>query len=170
MNQSSFACACTSGYSGSCCEISVATSNPCLANPCQNSGTCQVVTGNAYRCICPLGYLGIRCEQRICDPNPCLYGGSCLPLGNTFQCQCPPQYTGSCCELLIATTAAPNPCTSQPCLNGGTCAATGATSKYIFNRNGFILISFSTGFVCSCTSSYYGRCCEIRNYCQPNPW
>ena len=28
----------------------------------------------------------------------------------------------------------------------------------------------SLGYVCSCTPSYYGPCCEIRNYCLPNPW
>ena len=131
-----FACACRSGFAGTCCEITLAQSNPCLANSCENGGTCQVIgTGPnaAFRCVCINGFLGARCEQRICDPNPCLYGGVCLPYGNSFQCQCPPQYTGRCCELLRVTTAAPNPCVSQPCLNGGTCTATSPTSKISFN-------------------------------------
>ncbi len=124
-----FACACLNSYSGTCCEITLAASNPCLINPCINSGTCQVVAANTYRCVCQSGFLGVRCEQRLCDPNPCLYGGVCLPYGNSFQCQCPPQYTGRCCELLLVTTAAPNPCNVQPCQNGGTCAATSDIGK-----------------------------------------
>ncbi|CAF2086668.1 unnamed protein product [Rotaria magnacalcarata] len=147
-----FGCACASGYSGTCCEINLAVSNPCLTNPCINGGVCQIVAVNTYRCVCPSGLLGVRCERRVCDPNPCLYGGVCLPVGDNFQCQCPPQYTGRSCDLLLAVTAAPNPCNSQPCLNGGTCSSTSATT-----------------FACSCSSSYYGRCCEIRNFCQPSP-
>ena len=128
LNQAGFACACPTGFSGTCCETSLGASNPCYTNPCQNSGTCQVVAPFTYRCICQGGYLGIRCESLICNPNPCLYGGICLPLGNSFQCQCPAQYTGTCCELLVATTIAPNPCSTQPCQNGGTCSVTSATS------------------------------------------
>jgi hypothetical protein len=173
LNQSIFACACTTGFTGTFCDTSIAVSNPCLNSPCQNGGTCQVVGTATYRCICPLGLQGIRCEQRICDPNPCLYGGVCLPLGSTFQCQCPAQYTGTCCELLIATTVAPNPCSNQPCLNGGTCSATSSTGRFSLDK--FLKSTDKQclsllAFVCSCTSSYYGRCCEVRNYCQPNPW
>ena len=172
MNQTGFACACPAGFTGICCDTSTAINNPCYTNPCLNSGTCQVFPGSTYRCVCPLGFLGSRCEQRICDPNPCLYGGVCLPLGNTFQCQCPAQYTGSCCELLVATTLAPNACNTQPCLNGGTCRSTSATGTWW--TGGMVLccnkLFHFSAFVCSCTASYYGRCCEVRNYCQPNPW
>ena len=172
LNQNVFACACLTGFTGVFCETSLALSNPCYSNPCLNTGTCQVVATSVYRCVCPIGLLGVRCEQRVCDPNPCLYGGVCLPLGNAFQCQCPAPYTGTCCELIIATTAAPNPCSSQPCLNGGTCSATSATGT---GWTGWILLCCTkiftfSAFVCSCTASYYGRCCEVRNYCQPNPW
>ncbi|CAF1350322.1 unnamed protein product, partial [Adineta ricciae] len=152
LNETSFSCACPTGFGGTCCELALSAINPCYVNPCMNGGTCQIVNINTRRCICPSGYLGAQCEQRLCDPNPCLYGGVCLPYLNSFQCQCPPQYTGRCCELLLITTAAPNPCSSNPCQNGGTCSATSATA-----------------FVCTCTASYYGRCCEVRNFCQPNP-
>lgn len=167
-----FACVCRSGFGGTCCEITLSQSNPCLSTKCENGGTCQVI-GNAVRCVCNMGFLGSRCEQRVCDPNPCLYGGVCLPYGNSFICQCPPQYTGRCCELLQVTTAAPNPCTSQPCLNGGTCTATSPTgrrSHCIDFDHSHVFFSCFSAFVCSCTASYYGRCCEVRNYCQPSPW
>ncbi|CAF4387128.1 unnamed protein product, partial [Adineta steineri] len=127
LNQTNFACACPTGFGGTCCELTLAATNPCFVNPCLNSGTCQIAGINTYRCICPTGLVGTRCEQRMCDPNPCLYGGVCLPYGDSFLCQCPPQYTGRCCELLLVTTAAPNPCTVNPCLNSGTCTATSAT-------------------------------------------
>ena len=29
---------------------------------------------------------------------------------------------------------------------------------------------FFLAYVCSCTPSFYGPCCEIRNFCIPNPW
>lgn len=128
LRQGTFGCSCPVGFSGVCCEINLAATNPCYNNPCQNQGTCQVAAINLFRCVCPAGFTGLRCEQRVCDPNPCLYGGICLVIGNTFQCQCPPQYTGRCCELLIVTEP-PNPCLSQPCLNGGTCTRTGPSSK-----------------------------------------
>ncbi len=143
LTQTGFACACVTGYSGTCCEITLAASNPCFNNPCLNMGTCQVVAAFTYRCVCQNGFLGVRCEQRICDPNPCLYGGLCLPYGNSFQCQCPPQYTGRCCELLTVTTPPPNPCNSMPCLNGGTCSATSTTGKL---SNNIILMLINVRF------------------------
>lgn len=126
LRQGTFGCSCLPGYSGVCCEINLAATNPCYVNPCVNFGTCQIAGPNLYRCVCPTGFNGVRCELRVCDPNPCLYGGICIVVGNSFQCQCPPQYTGPTCGILIPP---PNPCNSHPCLNGGTCTPTGPTSK-----------------------------------------
>ncbi|CAF4049350.1 unnamed protein product, partial [Rotaria sp. Silwood1] len=39
---------------------------------------------------------------------------------------------------------------------------------YFFNI--FLYLFLYKVFVCSCTPSYYGCFCELRNYCQPNPW
>lgn len=149
LRQGSFGCSCLPGFSGVCCEINLAATNPCHVNPCFNFGTCQIAGPGLYRCVCPTGYNGVRCELRVCDPNPCLYGGICIIVGNGFQCQCPPQYTGPTCGIVIPP---PNPCNSFPCQNGGTCTSTGPTT-----------------YVCSCTPSFYGPCCEIRNFCIPNP-
>jgi hypothetical protein len=166
LRQGGFGCSCPIGFSGVCCEINLAATNPCYANPCFNDGTCQVAGPNLFRCVCPVGLNGIRCEIRVCDPNPCLYGGICLIVGNSFQCQCPPQYTGPTCAILI------NPCASQPCLNGGTCTPTSPTSMINFKEKFSVreIRFFFLAYVCSCTPSFYGPCCEIRNYCIPNPW
>ncbi len=54
-------------------------SNPCFVAPCQNGGTCTVVSSTQYLCSCPLGYLGTRCEtySTACSNNPCGVGGLC---------------------------------------------------------------------------------------------
>ena len=38
--------------------------NPCLSNPCHNSGTCESVPGYSnYSCICPPGCGGDQCQH-----------------------------------------------------------------------------------------------------------
>ena len=131
LRQGTFGCSCPVGFSGVCCEINLAATNPCYSNPCRNSGTCRIAGANLFQCICPTGFNGVRCELRVCSPNPCLYGGICIVVGNSFQCQCPPQYTGPTCAILLPP---PNPCVSQPCLNGGTCTPTSPTSEITFHE------------------------------------
>ncbi|CAF3378373.1 unnamed protein product [Rotaria socialis] len=164
-----------------CCAVVLAPAAPnqCQPNPCQNGGTCYLRPGS-FGCSCPVGFSGVCCEINLvatnpCYTNPCVNGGTCqvagpnlfrcvcptgicLVIGNNFQCQCPPQYTGPTCGILVPP---PNPCISQPCLNGGTCTPTGPTST--------CTPTGPTTYVCSCTPSYYGPCCELRNYCIPNP-
>ena len=45
---------------------SVMIPDPCDPDPCQNNGTCEVVSGNAT-CICPPEYTGPTCEGNIFD-------------------------------------------------------------------------------------------------------
>lgn len=55
-NGPTFSCSCPVGYSASLCEIAVP--NSCDSNPCQNGGTCNLVTLNNYTCSCTTGYRG----------------------------------------------------------------------------------------------------------------
>ncbi|XP_078312118.1 blastula protease 10-like [Crassostrea virginica] len=74
-------------------------SNPCNPNPCQNSGTCNVV-GSNYECNCASGWTGTTCDVRTqsCQPNPCQNGGQCSIVGNSIVCNCRPQFVGPNCE------------------------------------------------------------------------
>lgn len=37
--------------------------NPCLPNPCQNSGICTRLGSNGYVCSCPSTCTGYNCEN-----------------------------------------------------------------------------------------------------------
>ncbi|XP_033326417.2 cubilin [Megalopta genalis] len=50
-------CLCDSGYIGKNCNIK----DPCMPNPCRNSGICRLVDGAAI-CNCSATHTGIRCE------------------------------------------------------------------------------------------------------------
>lgn len=40
--------------------------NPCLYDPCQNGGTCNLTpNGNSFYCTCPSGYHGSFCQKCI---------------------------------------------------------------------------------------------------------
>jgi hypothetical protein len=46
------------GFSASLCEIE--QPNVCDSAPCQNRGTCQLVSSvDKYKCLCPNGYSGV---------------------------------------------------------------------------------------------------------------
>ena len=75
--------------------------DPCLSNPCFNSGTCQNL-GNNYQCTCPIGFTGPRCETADpCMSNPCLNSGTCQNIGNNvYQCTCAQGFTGTRCQSM----------------------------------------------------------------------
>lgn len=108
-----YTCTCTSGFSGSNCEM---TPNPCGGSPCMNGGTCMT-SGAGYTCQCAAGYTGAMCETNIdnCSPNPCLNGGTCMDGVNAYTCQCVTGYTGTMCETNVDN------CSPNPCENGGVC-------------------------------------------------
>lgn len=95
-----YKCECPAGFSGTNCEIT-----PCTAEPCENLGTCEVV-GSSYQCTCKAGYSGDECEVTPCGrKSPCRNGGRCSPkappgemFGNEFECSCRKLYTGEFCE------------------------------------------------------------------------
>lgn len=51
-----YTCSCRLGFSGPLCLTP--RDNPCLANPCRNGGTCDLLTLTDYKCLCPPGWSG----------------------------------------------------------------------------------------------------------------
>jgi hypothetical protein len=74
----------------------------CDPNPCDNDGTCIVLSGGGTKCDCAAGYTGETCKDEIdeCDPNPCVNNAPCTDKIADFSCSCPPEVTGKSCELL----------------------------------------------------------------------
>lgn len=58
-NGDSFSCICSTGFSGSLCEIEI---NECLSNPCRNGGTCTDQQ-NGFLCVCTNEWQGPTCEE-----------------------------------------------------------------------------------------------------------
>ncbi|XP_038064211.1 fibrillin-1-like isoform X3 [Patiria miniata] len=191
-----YQCNCLAQYMGNQCEIRIYT--PCQPNPCQNSGTCNVISAiqNLFACTCQQGYTGTTCQtppQTRCVPNPCLNGGTCMPIGFTsYSCACRSEYTGQNCETVIIN----DPCNSNPCQNGGRCTrgSSGAVVFYFctcFNgytglncqtrpspcasnpcQNGggcSLLPNNNFAYFCNCINNYFGINCENANPCASNP-
>jgi len=145
--------------------------DPCLSNPCQNSGFCSTSTKlqsqtviveaediilnspkfvQKVECACPATYEGENCQlnSNPCEPNPCETGAQCTQLGYDFQCQCPQFRTGKRCQLEKTSS-----CDRNPCQNGGTCRESNLGT-----------------FFCLCRPGYQGNVCETSlDPCQPNP-
>lgn len=118
----------------------------CEPTPCQNGGTCTVVS-HGFECTCSPGFMGTHCELRSeCEPNPCRNGGTCYDVGQGYECTCARGFRGENCEEQ-------NKCHPNPCRNGGTCTG----------------INEGEGFECTCREGYKGKNCEEVNLCLPNP-
>lgn len=79
-------CACSSGYRGQNCEISI----------CGKYGK-PVMSTQGWKCECPPGYSGEKCDKRNCDLQ-CLNGGTCKVGNKELECICPKSYEGRRCE------------------------------------------------------------------------
>ncbi|XP_074109510.1 agrin isoform X2 [Cotesia typhae] len=54
-----YKCICPPQFTGANCEESL---DPCLGEPCQNGGTCDILPQGGYVCKCPPGRTGEHCE------------------------------------------------------------------------------------------------------------
>jgi hypothetical protein len=61
-NLTSFACACTTGYSGSICDLSAHNCDGSEGVTCHNGGTCMP-DGSGGSCACAMCYMGATCEE-----------------------------------------------------------------------------------------------------------
>ncbi|VDK22366.1 unnamed protein product [Taenia asiatica] len=173
-------------------EAAAAAQSPCLLNPCQNGGKCEVSKDapGGYQCICLEPYGGHNCtiENPTCIDQPCLNGGACEDMPNQqFKCICPPDFAGLRCEF-------EDPCLVKPCKNGARCFSnnlgkrecqcpvgfTGEDCSVDVNecevgerspceQNG-TCINEPGGYRCECLNGYTGARCEtlVLN-CKPNP-
>ncbi|XP_078420829.1 factor VII-activating protease-like isoform X1 [Cetorhinus maximus] len=114
--------------------------DPCLTNPCENGGTCEV-KGRNFKCHCHPLYTGKTCQivNNPCRKNTCKRGECVL---NTI-----PPYHKCKCDYPFKPPHCKKPtrvCSRNPCQNGGICRS-GRTRR---------------SFFCICPKSFTGQYCE----------
>ncbi|KAL9987869.1 hypothetical protein ACROYT_G002244 [Oculina patagonica] len=129
--QGSYRCDCTSGFSGTNCEIDI---NECTNTPCKNGATC--VNLREVIAVCDPDSEILRTDVDECTNNPCKNGATCVNLDGSYRCDCKSGYSGNNCETDI------NECAPAPCQNGGTC------------------VDLVGGYRCDCIAGYFGNTCE----------
>ena len=137
-----YECQCTTGYSGTNCEINI---DDCASNPCQN-GVCIDKVAE-YECQCTTGYSGTNCETNIdeCASNPC-QNGACDDKVADYVCQCVLGWEGKDCDINI------DDCSPNPCQNNAIC------------------IDKVADYGCQCVLGWEGTDCDINiNDCASNP-
>ena len=55
-------CICIQGYTGQYCQSVISSINPCLLNPCGNTGICFPSSNASYYCLCPNGLIAQSCN------------------------------------------------------------------------------------------------------------
>lgn len=155
-NINSYNCSCAIPYGGVNCEIAI---TPCLPNPCNNNGHCDVLnqapfSSTSYVCDCPQGYNGTNCEilWNHCMQPMCQNGGTCIvttdattsPPSHYYNCVCGLLFTGQNCETVYDPV---DECASNPCVSG-TC------------------VNLVDMYRCDCDPAQYGTLCEIDVQCQ----
>ena len=79
------------------------SADPCLNNPCQNTGTCVVTANRQFACDCPVGTSGDLCEINPddCGNHGCV-NGVCVDDLGTYKCQCSAGFMGEMCDQGLA--------------------------------------------------------------------
>lgn len=149
-DKGNYICTCPSTHSGLKCENEISSHPLCADQPCNNNGTCKVLSnGKTVECDCLKGFSGQFCEVNNddCASQPCYNNGRCVDMVNGFSCDCSGTgYSGTFCQINI------NECSGNPCQNGGKC----------YDTYGF--------YICECLSGFGGDNCEMQiNECQYQP-
>ena len=187
-NESTDACVCDQYFGGATCNACASGTigtypncldDPCLPNPCANSGTCNVVgtspvctctnhwdpatscttcTGHwnsATGCTtCVAGWMGIDCNTvDPCAGITCQHGGTCS--GGT--CTCTGHWSGSTCGICATGWDIATSCTT--CLSG----YGGANCDPVPTISGFAIDCSSTGGLCGAGGLNYPLSFSVTN-------
>lgn len=168
-------CTCATGFTGNLCEYQVSAAVSCFTTPCQNGGTCTILS----TCACPAGFTGNLCQTTtaittstlatttnpgtisLCFNNICQNGGVCSQLSyNIATCTCVNGYTGVYCNVpptnVVTTTLAPIACPTgiNLCQNSGTC----------------VINPTLNALQCNCVPGFTGpTCATAQPFCTNNP-
>jgi len=175
----SYTCLCTTGYSGTNCQLSQA----CNPNPCKNGGTCTP-NGAAPMCTCAAGYSGTDCgTAAVC---PTLVGpanGTMSLSGSVYNSDIALRGTATYGCISGYTLSVNDPPPASATVYTRTCQANGSWSGVnpVCNANGPCSTSpcgsatctpgVGSDFTCSCPSGYtydgVSKSCKLP--CDSNP-
>ena len=166
-----YECICKDGVTGALCDIDL---DECVAQPCQNGGTCVPMEG-FYECTCLPGWYSYNCEIEVdeCRSNPCKHG-SCADAFLAYVCTCDAGWDGDSCHIDV------DECSSTPCDNGATCddlidqylctcaaGFVGANCTSTINEcldapchNAGLCYDLTADFTCSCPFGFDGSDCS----------
>ncbi|XP_052813966.1 teneurin-4-like [Mya arenaria] len=152
-------CECSSGYSGSKCEIAPIT------HDCGQHG---VWSNTGHHCVCSLGYSGSKCETYL------LCGGHGFPFDG-YSCTCDVGWSGETCTTLdiaeppstttttatTTTTSTPPTTTPRPTTSTKTVPTTAASNQTDTGEPSFICNNHGSwdGSSCHCFSDWIGATC-----------
>lgn len=148
-------------------EAGVTLRDDCLADPCQNGGTC-VDGPYGFTCECAAGFVGTICDDVDgCAGAPCYPGVVCTDVPNPdtgFSCgACPRGTTGDgidCADV--------DGCAGAPCFPGVTCTDVPAPGEG-FDCGPCPAPFTGDGIQCACPAGWTGPTCEEVDNCYPPP-
>ena len=98
VNKEKYFCRCSSGWSGSRCDVPTNCAN------CSSLSICLGTSNNQSICVCPVNRFGPRCViTSLCPFDACQNGAHCIPGDVTiaerdYTCICSEEYFGDRCQ------------------------------------------------------------------------